>query len=134
MGTEIKVSLDAKQSPRRPSGTESVSSSVDIGRSHSVTFLGFDDRVRGLKLLRDVLEIHLSDWDFAVRPSSEPGWGDILLINESDAILDHFTEQNNVSRPVVIFSTSRSAAEQMRAANAYVSPLSNLSCSSLAIP
>jgi hypothetical protein len=120
LGTEIKVSLDAVPARRRHS-VDSSASLVDFGLGISVTFLGFDERIRGFKLLRDVLEMNLQDWGFEARPSTVPGWGDILLVNESESVVDHFTEQGNVGRPIVIFSTSRSAVEQLRAVQAYVS-------------
>lgn len=121
LGTEIKVALNAAPTRRRSSAAESLAS-VEVGQGLSVTFLGFDEGVRGLKLLRDVLETNLLDWGFEPRSSDMPGWGDILIVNEGDAVIDHLADQGNVGRPVIIFTTSRSAVEQLRTVTAYVRP------------
>lgn len=43
-----------------------------------------------------------------------------LLLNEEVSVLDLFTTQRNTSRPIILFTSSRGAAEHNRAVNAYV--------------
>lgn len=79
LGTEIKVTLDA-QLGRSTSSSGSHTNSGLLGSGLSVSLLGFSREHRGEALAREVLENYLEEWEFCVRDDSEPGWGDILII------------------------------------------------------
>lgn len=118
LGTEIKVSFSAE--PGREVTRGEPLSDEGVGYGLSVSLIGFFEEHRGLKLAQDILEGYLEDWGFDVRDETEPGWGDLLLINEDHSIIDVFTAQRNTSRPIILYASTRGSGPQSNSVAAYV--------------
>lgn len=120
LGTEIKVSFSAEPGREVTRGDLLTGDGDGVGHGLSVSLISFFEEHRGLRLAQDVLESYLEDFGFEIRDENEPGWADILLINEDNSVIDLFTGQRNTSRPIILYASSRGSGPQSESVSAYI--------------
>ncbi|KAI9000649.1 hypothetical protein BD414DRAFT_472325 [Trametes punicea] len=121
VGTEIKVTFNAEavDSPSETAcfGIE-LTKVLDHGRRPSISLLAFDDKVRGVQLLRKVLTQYIvSDWGFTL--TEEGNMGDIIIVNEDPMPVTLAIERKEASRPFIILSSARGDPRLMAIVNEY---------------
>jgi len=107
-GTEIRISFDVEAAcePREPH-TEDATTMISHAPYISVQLLGFDDRHKGKKLLKETVSDYLTSWwGFKLEENSYP-IGDILIIDEDVGILQQLQDADDFTRPVIILSSVR---------------------------
>ncbi|KAI0768141.1 hypothetical protein BD413DRAFT_567029 [Trametes elegans] len=121
VGTEIKVTFTAEavESPSEPASFASELAKVlDHGRRPSISLLAFDEKVRGVQLLRKVLTQYIvSDWGFTL--TDDDNVGDIIIVNEDPTPVTLAIEHKNASRPFIILSSARGDPRLMAIVNEY---------------
>ncbi len=113
LGTEIKITLNVDVESAKADDEVSNSSSSRgsvFGQGRTVSLHCFADEHRGAKLNREVISSYCRWWNFDILESnSRDTYGEILVINEEQEMLDRLLRQNELDRPVLILATNRMA-------------------------
>nr|XP_019011088.1 two-component system sensor protein [Kwoniella pini CBS 10737]OCF49869.1 two-component system sensor protein [Kwoniella pini CBS 10737] len=115
MGTEIRVSFDVEiDDDNENDDTSSTSSQVSsnmnmtstIGQGHTLSFVGFHQEHRGHQLSLEVFSMYADAWQFSVKENAKSSLGDIIIINEDEALLrDHAA----MGKPIIYAIAIRSS-------------------------
>ncbi|KAI1797284.1 hypothetical protein LXA43DRAFT_877765 [Ganoderma leucocontextum] len=121
VGTEIKVTFTAEavENANEPSSPSSYFAKLfNHACRPTISFLSFDDTVRGVELLLKVLTQYLvTDWQFPLAEGHEIG--DIVVVNEDPTPVTLAIESKNASRPFIILSSARGDPRLMAIVNEY---------------
>ena len=121
VGTEIKVTFTAEavENANEPSSQRADFAKLfDDARRPTISFLSFDDTVRGVELLRRVLTQYLvTDWQFPLAEEDEIG--DIVVVNEDPTPVTLAIERKDATRPFIILSSARGDPRLMAIVNEY---------------
>ncbi|PIL35743.1 hypothetical protein GSI_02473 [Ganoderma sinense ZZ0214-1] len=121
VGTEIKVTFTAEpvENANEPSSQRADFAKIfDDAHRPTISFLSFDETVRGVELLQRVLTHYLvTDWQF---PLAEEGKrGDIVVVNEDPTPVTLAIGSKDASRPFIILSSARGDPRLMAIVNEY---------------
>nr|VWO95876.1 Uncharacterized protein [Ganoderma boninense] len=121
VGTEIKVTFTAEpvENANEPSSQRAEFAKIfDNAPRPTISFLCFDEMVRGVELVKRVLTQYLvTDWQF---PLAEEGkTGDIVVVNEDPTPVTLAIESKDASRPFIILSSARGDPRLMAIVNEY---------------
>ena len=121
-GTEIRVTMDVdiipEASARSTAENTPWARNAD-GKPYSVSFLGFNQQVKGENLLRSVIQKYLDQWwGFTVLPEEDLN-GDILVVNEDHRVIQRLLEKDAILQPVIVLSSFRGDSSLVSTVNAY---------------
>ncbi|KAG9104974.1 His Kinase A domain containing protein [Ceratobasidium sp. 370] len=102
VGTEIKISFDVEEIPAGGADTSLTSGSFDNLR---VCLLGFSQH-RGQQELRSIIFNMLTEW-WGANVVEDTSDASIVLINEDARFLSELIDEQEFSKPVVLFSSAR---------------------------
>ncbi|KAG8733967.1 His Kinase A domain containing protein [Ceratobasidium sp. 423] len=102
VGTEIKISFDVEELPSGPGDASLIHGKMD---RLSVCMHGFSPH-RGEQQLQSTISTVLTVW-WNVSIVDNPDRADVLLVNEDIQILSGLVSQQEYSKPVILFTSSR---------------------------
>lgn len=118
VGTEIKVTFTAEAFGNANGPCADLAKLFGDLRRPTVSFLSFDNTVRGVELLQRVLTQYLvADWHFPLAEEGETG--DIVVVNEDPTPVTLAIESKIASRPFIILSSARGDPRLMAIVNEY---------------
>ncbi|OBZ72215.1 Hybrid signal transduction histidine kinase J [Grifola frondosa] len=120
VGTEIRVTFTAEavEDVEASSGFSELIKVYDHLKRPAISLVGFDDSLRGVCLLREVLTTNLvARWGFTVKDDRESG--DIVIVNEDLAQVKLAVENKDSTRPFIILSSARGDPRLMAVVNEY---------------
>ncbi|KAG6854401.1 hypothetical protein C0991_007392 [Blastosporella zonata] len=115
-GTEIKVTFFAEkvEEPVRAPEMEPIRLEDSL-KLPSIALVGFDVPHEGTRLLKRVLQNVLEGW-WGFEVHSDPGRGDIIILNEDLTLVQEATRLRDTRRPFIIVTSSRGSAIVMNSA------------------
>lgn len=128
-GTEIRVTCELELCSADEAEGAIYQPALDVQKERTVGFLGFDGS-RGHENLREVLCGYFEDWwnfsqvqlegnQLELLASQEAELGDLVLINESVALLEALGKRNSPLPPAIILTSVRGDPEVAAACDAY---------------
>jgi signal transduction histidine kinase/CheY-like chemotaxis protein len=104
-GTEIRVTCELELSnPAEAEGTI-YRPVLNVEQQRSITFLGFDDSMRGQNDLKDVMRSYYEDW-WRFRFCDDMRDGDIILINDNYTLIRKIMKVRKAPLPPIILLAS----------------------------
>ncbi|KAJ1307554.1 hypothetical protein OPQ81_001651 [Rhizoctonia solani] len=102
VGTEIKISFDVEELPCGPGDASLVHGNID---RLDVCMHGFSSH-RGEQELKSTISTVLATWwNISIVDNSH--WADVILVNEDIQFLSDLVNQQECSKPVILFTSSR---------------------------
>lgn len=120
VGTEIKVTFNAEIVPEEEETRLSLTQEPfrTSAEPYLIALCGFDDDHRGVRLLRQVIVHHLSEWwGCEIAPRGEVG--DVAIVNEDLTPILDALRRKDASRPFIILTMSRGDEHLMSTVSEY---------------
>lgn len=110
VGTEIKITFSAEVAEADEAQMLEMGPLKldDFLSPPTVSLVGFENRHRGIQLLRSVLGTYMTTWwGLQVRDPDDGELGNIIVLNEDVSLVVEATSKRDTSHPFIVLSASR---------------------------